>query len=193
MSHHDLLLVVGLLFAVTLLTLAGPVLGVAQPLMLVMGGLAIALIPELPPVHLESDLVFLIFLPPLLYEAAWFTDWREFWKWRRSISMLAFGLVFFTSGIVALVTASVIPDFTLALGFLLGGIVTRGAARTKAALDELRTAIHAVHAGGRDFRHSIIDVQREALDRIREAGTYDQEVVRKMESMLDLEEARLNG
>jgi len=133
MSHHDLLLVVGLLFAVTLLTLAGPVLGVAQPLMLVMGGLAIALIPELPPVHLESDLVFLIFLPPLLYEAAWFTDWREFWKWRRSISMLAFGLVFFTSGIVALVTASVIPGFTLALGFLLGGIVTRGAARTKAA------------------------------------------------------------
>lgn len=124
MSHHDLLLVIGLLFAVSLLTLAGPIIGVAQPLMLVLGGLAIAFVPGLPPVHLESELVFLIFLPPLLYEAAWFTEWREFWKWRRSISMLAFGLVFFTSGIVALVTSSVIPGFTLALGFLLGGIIS---------------------------------------------------------------------
>jgi CPA1 family monovalent cation:H+ antiporter len=124
MSHHDLLLVIGLLFAVSLLTVLGAALHVAQPLMLVLGGLAIALVPGLPSVQLEPDMVFLIFLPPLLYEAAWFTEWREFWKWRRSISMLAFGLVFFTSGIVALVTASVIPGFTLALGFLLGGIIS---------------------------------------------------------------------
>jgi hypothetical protein len=73
------------------------------------------------------------------------------------------------------------------------GHYTRVAARTRAALEELRAATHASHAGGRDFRHSIIDVQRQALGRIREAGTYDQEVVRKVEGMLDLEEARLNS
>jgi Na+/H+ antiporter len=123
-SHQDLLLVLGLLFAVSLLTPLGAALRVAQPLVLVLGGLVIALIPGLPYVSLEPDLVFLIFLPPLLYEAAWFTSWREFWRWKRSIAMLALGLVLFTSVIVAVVTASVIPGFTLATGFLLGGIIS---------------------------------------------------------------------
>jgi monovalent cation/hydrogen antiporter len=124
MLHHDLLFVIGLLFAVSLLTLLGTAMRVAQPLMLVIGGLVIAFVPGLPHVQVASDLVFLIFLPPLLYEAAWFTSWREFWRWKRSISMLAFGLVLFTSVIVGYVTAAVIPGFTLATGFLLGGIVS---------------------------------------------------------------------
>lgn len=124
MSHHDLLLVIGLLFAVSLLTPLGVALNVAQPLVLVLGGLAIALVPGLPHVRLEPDLVFLIFLPPLLYEAAWFTSWHEFWKCRRSIAMLALGLVLFTSIVVAFVSAAVIPGFTLAMGFLLGGIIS---------------------------------------------------------------------
>jgi CPA1 family monovalent cation:H+ antiporter len=124
MSHDDLLLVLALLFAVSLLAALGGAIRVAQPLVLVLGGLAIAFVPGLPTVRLEPELVFLIFLPPLLYEAAWFTSWREFWKWRRSILMLAVGLVLVTSVGVAVVTASVIPGFTLALGFLLGGIVS---------------------------------------------------------------------
>lgn len=124
MLHHDLLLVIGLLFAVSLLTLLGPKLRIAQPILLVLGGLAIAFVPGLPRVHLEPDVVFLIFLPPLLYEAAWFTSWREFWRWRRSILLLAFGLVFFTSLMVAMFTSWLIPGFTLAMGFLLGGIIS---------------------------------------------------------------------
>jgi Na+/H+ antiporter len=124
MLHHDVILVIGLLFAVSLLTLLGARLRIAQPLVLVLGGLLIAFVPGLPHVRLAPDLVFLIFLPPLLYEAAWFTSWREFWRWKRSIAMLAFGLVLFTSGIVAYVTAAVIPGFTLALGFLLGGVIS---------------------------------------------------------------------
>lgn len=124
MSHHDLLLVLALLFAVSFLAALGSAIRVAQPLVLVLGGLAIAFVPGLPTVRLEPDLVFLIFLPPLLYEAAWFTSWREFWKWRRSILMLAVGLVLTTSVVVAVMTASVIPGFTLAIGFLLGGIVS---------------------------------------------------------------------
>jgi NhaP-type Na+/H+ or K+/H+ antiporter len=70
---------------------------------------------------------------------------------------------------------------------------TRVAARTKAALDELRAATHATHAEGRDFQRTLIAVQREALGHMREASIYDDEVVRKVESTLDLEEARLNG
>lgn len=124
MLHHDLILVIGLLFAVSLLTLLGPKLRIAQPILLVLGGLAIAFIPGMPHVHLEPEVVFLVFLPPLLYEAAWFTSWREFWRWKRSILLLAFGLVFFTSLVVALFTSWMIPGFTLALGFLLGGIIS---------------------------------------------------------------------
>lgn len=124
MLHHDLLLVIGLLFAVSLLTLLSPKLRIGHPILLVLGGLLIAFLPGMPRVHLDPELIFLIFLPPLLYEAAWFTSWREFWKWRRSIAMLAFGLVFFTSLIVGLFTHWMIPGFTLALGFLLGGIIS---------------------------------------------------------------------
>lgn len=78
----------------------------------------------MPVIKLEPDLVFLIFLPPLLYEAAWYTSWKEFWKWKRPIALLAFGLVFFTSTMVAFASVQIIPGFTLALGFLLGGIIS---------------------------------------------------------------------
>lgn len=122
--HHDLLLVIGLLFAVSLLTLLSPKLRIAYPILLVIGGLLIAFIPGIPHVRVDPELIFLIFLPPLLYEAAWFTSWREFWKWKRSISMLAFGLVFFTSLVVGYFTSWLIPGFTLAMGFLLGGIIS---------------------------------------------------------------------
>jgi monovalent cation/hydrogen antiporter len=124
MLQHELLLMLGLLFAVSLLTLLGPKLRIAYPIMLVLGGLVIAFIPGVPHVHVRPEMIFLVFLPPLLYEAAWFTSWREFWKWRRSIGLLAFNLVFFTSLIVGFATTWMIPGFTLALGFLLGGIIS---------------------------------------------------------------------
>lgn len=122
--HHDLLLVLSLLFAVILLVLLAQRIKVAYPIFLVIAGLGISLIPSMPVLHLDPELIFLIFLPPLLYEAAWYTSWKDFWKWRRPISLLAFGLVFFTSLIVAYASSSLIPGFTLALGFLLGGIVS---------------------------------------------------------------------
>ncbi|WP_406567643.1 Na+/H+ antiporter [Chryseobacterium oryctis] len=97
---------------------------IAYPIFLVIAGLGISFIPNIPQLHLDPELIFLIFLPPLLYEAAWYTSWNDFWKWKRPISLLAFGLVFFTSMVVAYATSSIIPGFTLALGFLLGGIVS---------------------------------------------------------------------
>jgi len=122
--HHNLLLVLGLLFAVFLLVMLAQRIKIAYPIFLVLAGLAISLIPGIPVLHLDPDLIFLIFLPPLLYEAAWYTSWKDFWKWKRPIALLAFGLVFFTSTIVAYASVNVIPGFTLALGFLLGGIIS---------------------------------------------------------------------
>jgi len=122
--HLTLLYVLALLFAVFLLVMLARRIHVAYPIFLVIAGLGISFIPGIPQLHLDPELIFLIFLPPLLYEAAWYTSWNDFWKWKRPIIQLAFGLVFFTSTIVAFASASIIPGFTLALGFLLGGIVS---------------------------------------------------------------------
>ncbi|RXF68661.1 Na+/H+ antiporter [Arcticibacter tournemirensis] len=122
--HERIMLILGLLFMVFLLVMLARKIRIAYPVFLVLAGLAISFIPGLPRLHLDPEVIFLIFLPPLLYEAAWYTSWNDFWKWKRPIILLAFGLVFFTSSIVACITSSIIPGFTVALGFLLGGIVS---------------------------------------------------------------------
>src|ERR1700761_6512118 len=122
--HQTLLIILALLFCVSMLVMLGQKLRISYPIFLVIGGLMISFVPGFPRINIDPDLVFLIFLPPLLYEAAWQTSWHDFWKWRRAIGLLGFGLVLFTSCIVALVTTAVIPGFTLALGFLLGGIIS---------------------------------------------------------------------
>lgn len=124
MIHERLLLIISLLFAVSMLVMLGQKLRISYPIFLVIGGLLISLIPGIPHITIDPDLVFLIFLPPLLYEAAWYTSWNDFWKMRRPISLLGFGLVLFTSCIVAYFSSMMIPGFTLALGFLLGGIIS---------------------------------------------------------------------
>ena len=75
-------------------------------------------------VTIDPDLIFFIFLPPLLYEAAWQVSWKQFWKFRRVIMSFAFPIVILTSCVVAVASTFLIPGFTLALGFLLGGIVS---------------------------------------------------------------------
>ena len=117
MFQEKLLLVLTLLFVVFMLVMLGQKLKISYPIFLVLAGLSISFIPGVPRIAIEPEMVFLIFLPPLLYEAAWYTSWNDFWNWRKPIGMLAFGLVFFTSVIVAFVSTAMIPDFTLALGF----------------------------------------------------------------------------
>lgn len=112
------------MLAISLFVMLGQRLRISAPIFLVISGLAVSLIPGVPRVVIDPELIFLIFLPPLLYEAAWFTSWKEFWRWRRIIVVLAFGLVVFTAFAVAYVSSAVIPGFTLALGFLLGGIIS---------------------------------------------------------------------
>ena len=124
MLHNNLLLIISLFLGIAILTMISNKLKLSYPILLVISGLLISLIPGVPAIVLEPDIVFLIFLPPLLYAAAWNTSWHEFWKWKRPISLLAFGLVIFTSAAVALVSNAIIPGFSLAFGFLLGGIIS---------------------------------------------------------------------
>src|SRR5215218_2633756 len=97
---------------------------VAYPIVLVLGGLVLSFTSAFSNITIDPDLVFFIFLPPLLYEAAWQTSWKEFWKWRRVITSFAFPIVIITSCAIAFVSTLIIPGFTLALGFLLGGIIS---------------------------------------------------------------------
>lgn len=99
-------------------------LRLAYPIVLVLGGLALSFTAAFSKITIDPELVFLIFLPPLLYEAAWQVSWKEFWKWRRVITSFAFPIVILTSCVIAFVAHACIPGFTLALGFLLGGIVS---------------------------------------------------------------------
>ena len=99
-------------------------LRIAYPIVLVLGGLALSFTKAFSHITIDPELIFFIFLPPLLYEAAWQTSWKDFWKWRRVIISFAFPIVIITSCVVAFASNALIPGFTLALGFLLGGIVS---------------------------------------------------------------------
>ena len=98
-------------------------LQLAYPIVLVIAGLIIGFIPGLPRVSLNPDVIFLTILPPLLFNAAWQTSWREFHYNLASILMLAFGLVAFTVIGVALASGSLFSILTWPTGIVLGAIV----------------------------------------------------------------------
>ena len=97
-SLHQLEIIIVLLAAVLALTTIAQKIGIPYPIFLVLGGLVLGLIPGLPSVTFHPDLVFLIFLPPILWAAAYFTSLREFRQNLRLISLLAVGLVLATRG-----------------------------------------------------------------------------------------------
>jgi monovalent cation/hydrogen antiporter len=99
-------------------------LRLASPIVLVLGGLLLSFFSAFSEIVIDPELVFFIFLPPLLYEASWQISWKELWKWRRAITSFAFPIVIITSCVIAFVSVAIIPGFTLALGFLLGGIIS---------------------------------------------------------------------
>ncbi|MBL0154772.1 MAG: Na+/H+ antiporter [Chitinophagaceae bacterium] len=94
------------------------------PVLLVLIGLFIGFVPVLPDLALDPEVVFVIFLPPLIYDAAIKTSWLDFKKNIRPISTLGISLVFFTVAAVATVAHFFIPFFTWPLAFLLGAIIS---------------------------------------------------------------------
>jgi monovalent cation/hydrogen antiporter len=98
-------------------------LDVPYPIPLVLGGLVLGFMPGIPDIELEPDLVLLIFLPPLLYAAAFFSDLRALRSDLRAISILAIGLVLATTGAVAVLAHEAI-GLSWPLAFALGAIVS---------------------------------------------------------------------
>ncbi|MEO6719343.1 MAG: Na+/H+ antiporter [Ferruginibacter sp.] len=113
-----------LILIILALVMVANKLRLAYPIVLVVGGLLLSFATSFSHITIDPEMVFFIFLPPLLYEAAWQTSWKEFWKWRRVITSFAFPIVIITSCVIAFVSSAFIPGFTLALGFLLGGIIS---------------------------------------------------------------------
>jgi monovalent cation/hydrogen antiporter len=122
--QNDFIGYIYLILIILALVMIANKLRLAYPIVLVLGGLALSFTSLFSSVKIDPELVFFIFLPPLLYEAAWQTSWKEFWKWRRVITSFAFPIVIITSCVIAFVSSAFIPGFTLALGFLLGGIIS---------------------------------------------------------------------
>ena len=104
-------------------------IGIAYPILLVLGGLALgalgyALAPDLlAEVQLEPDLVFLLFLPPILFGSGYSTPIRDLKANARPIGLLAIGLVLFSTVAVGLVVGVLIPELRGAPAFTLGAIV----------------------------------------------------------------------
>ena len=122
--HTILPFLLAMIAAIVLLNICAARLRIAYPILLVVAGLLISFIPGLPAIKINPDLIFFLFLPPLLFEAAWSISFKEMKKWWRIIGSFAFLVVFFTALSVAVITNYFIPGFTIALGFLLGGIVS---------------------------------------------------------------------
>lgn len=113
-----------LVLIICVLTVLARKIKVAYPILLVVAGLALSFVPAVPMIHIRPELIFIIFLPPLLFDAATSVSLKEIYRWRRIISSFAFVVVFITACAVAFVANHFIPGFSIALGFLLGGIVS---------------------------------------------------------------------
>lgn len=123
-SLQQLETVILLLIAVLALTTIARKLVIPYPILLVIGGLALVFIPGLPVIHLDPDLVFLVFLPPILSAAAYVTSWRDFRANLRPITLHAVGLVLVTTAAVAVVAYAALPGLGWAGAIALGAIVS---------------------------------------------------------------------
>jgi CPA1 family monovalent cation:H+ antiporter len=116
-------ILIALLVAVAVLGAAARAVNIPYPIVLVVGGLGLGFLPGMPDARLEPDLVLVIFLPPLLYSAAFFANLHDLRRDVRAITLQAVGLVLATMCAVALVAHALIPDLPWAAAFTLGAIV----------------------------------------------------------------------
>ena len=121
---HTFELIIGLLALIAVLAWLADRIGIPYPLLMLLGGAIFAVIPWTPIIDLDPELTLVLFLPPILFQAAYTTSLRDFRKEFRQISRLAFGLVFITTILVAIVAKWIIPDLPWGAAFVLGAIVS---------------------------------------------------------------------
>jgi monovalent cation/hydrogen antiporter len=122
--HGTDLLLLALMVAVVGLSVLARWIGVPYPILLVLGGLVLGFVPGMPAVELPPELVLVLFLPPLLYSAAFFSSPRDLRADARVITMLAVGLVLVTTAAVAVAARAVVDGLPWAAAFALGAIVS---------------------------------------------------------------------
>src|SRR5882672_9569258 len=120
----NITVIILLLAVITALAEVADRVKIPYPILLVLAGIGISLVPGLPVITLDPDVVFLLFLPPVLYSAAWTTSWPDFKASSRAISLLAIGCVLFTTTLVAVVAHYFIPGFGWPESFVLGAIIS---------------------------------------------------------------------
>ena len=123
MSEAELL-IVGLLVAVAGLSALARHLDLPYPIVLVIGGAAFGFVPGLPEVTLDPEVVLVVFLPPLLYGAAFFANLGDLRRDLRSIALTSIGLVLATMCAVAVAAHELIPGLPWEAAFVLGAIVS---------------------------------------------------------------------
>jgi monovalent cation/hydrogen antiporter len=122
MHEVELLLLELMVAGAGLSVLARP-LGVPYPILLVVGGLVLGFVPGLPAVELPPELVLVLFLPPLLYRAAFFASPLELRADLRAITLAAVGLVLATMAAVAVAAHALVEGLPWPAAFALGAIV----------------------------------------------------------------------
>ena len=121
---QDGLVALTLILAVATMLAIAPALRIPYPILLVLGGLAIGVVPGMPEFEPQPELVFFGVLPPLLYSSAFFTSLRELRSNVRPIGLLALGLVLATTVGVAVVAHAFIDGLSWPSAFVLGAIVS---------------------------------------------------------------------
>src|SRR3954470_9651098 len=122
MEHLEAV-IISLLVAVAFLSAVATRIGIPYPILLVVGGLALGFVPGIPDVRLEPDLVLVVFLPPLLYSAAFSANLRELRADARMITMTSTVLVAVTAAAVAVAAHALVDGLPWAVAFALGAIV----------------------------------------------------------------------
>ncbi|HET8976255.1 MAG TPA: cation:proton antiporter, partial [Solirubrobacterales bacterium] len=120
---NDIELVIALVAAAAVLVRLADSIGIPYPIVLVIGGVAIAFIPGEPRLDLDPDVVFLVFLPPLLQAAGYYASPRELRAEGAPLAGLLVALPLVTIVAVAAVAQAVIPEIGWAEGLVLGAIV----------------------------------------------------------------------
>lgn len=120
----NLTFIISVMAVITALAALAERINLSSPILLVLAGIVISLVPGLPQVRLEPEIVILVFIPPLVYQAAWNTSWVDFKANFRSILVLAFGLILFSATAMAWVIHTFLPGFSWALAFVVGAIVS---------------------------------------------------------------------
>jgi monovalent cation/hydrogen antiporter len=122
MTNYTVVLLI--LIVMVVLSAFSDKIRIPYPVLLVLTGIVIGFIPKLPYIEINSEIIFLIFLPPLLYDAAFNISFSQFKTHFSTIRTLAFPLVFLTAGGIALFAHYLIPGMSWPLSFVLGAILS---------------------------------------------------------------------